>query len=95
MGDNRKIRAVSGGVDPGDESAQRSSFRRRLGKGLAVVLVLLAAVYGALLAMAGGWDLLMEAASIKPHLLALPVIATLLSYLTMSRSYEGILRNRN
>ena len=54
----------------------------------AIVLVL---VYTAMIAGAGGRGLF-DTLSVDPWLLGLPLLATLLSYLTMSFSYEGITR---
>jgi uncharacterized protein (TIRG00374 family) len=48
------------------------------------------ALVGFLVALTDGRELLRTAASIRPVMLVLPVVLTLLSYATMSRSYQGI-----
>ena len=62
---------------------------RRWGIALGVLLV---ALYTYAVMTAGGRDLAEVLASLDPFLLTLPLLATLLSYLTMSLSYEGIAR---
>lgn len=57
-----------------------------------VLGVLLVALYTYAVMTAGGRDLADVLASLDPFLLALPLVATLLSYLTMSLSYAGIAR---
>ncbi len=60
-------------------------------RGLVIGGVVLVIVYAAMIAGAGG-QALFDTISLEPRLLALPLIATLLSYVTMSFSYEGITR---
>ncbi len=67
-------------------------LKRRLRHGAIVCGVLLVGVYAILVVSAGGIKLITSMVAIKPWLLALPVIATLLSYVTMSLSYQGIAR---
>jgi uncharacterized protein (TIRG00374 family) len=57
-----------------------------------VLGVLLVALYTYAVMTAGGRDLADVLASLDPFLLSLPLVATLLSYVTMSFSYEGIAR---
>jgi len=54
--------------------------------------VLLVCVYAYMVARAGGREMVETVLGLDPRLLILPLLATLLSYLTMSRSYEGIAR---
>lgn len=53
---------------------------------------LLFCVYAYMVVSAGGREIVETILGLNPRLLALPLLATLLSYLTMSRSYEGIAR---
>lgn len=62
---------------------------RRWGLVLGVLLVVL---YTYAVVTAGGRDLADVLTTLDPVLLSLPLIATLLSYITMSLSYEGIAR---
>jgi uncharacterized protein (TIRG00374 family) len=62
---------------------------RRWGIALGVLLV---ALYTYAVMTAGGRDLADVISTLDPFLLSLPLFATLLSYLTMSLSYEGIAR---
>ncbi len=55
-------------------------------------MVVLVLVYAWLISAAGGADLARTIAAADPLLLPLPLVATLLSYVTMSLSYEGIAR---
>jgi len=57
-----------------------------------VLGVLLVAVYAYAVMTAGGRDLADVLKSLDPVLLSLPLFATLLSYVTMSLSYQGIAR---
>lgn len=57
-----------------------------------VLGVLLVAVYTYAVMTAGGRDLADVLKTLDPFLLSLPLFATLLSYITMSLSYEGIAR---
>ena len=63
-----------------------------MGRGLAFAGVVLVLVYAWLVSAAGGADLARTIAASDPWLLPLPLLATLLSYVTMSLSYEGIAR---
>lgn len=54
--------------------------------------VVLVAVYAYLLTTAGGGSLSQTLAELEPGRLVLPLLATFLSYVTMSLSYEGIMR---
>lgn len=63
----------------------------RVKRGLIIGSVVLVCVYAAMIAGAGGRQLL-DTISLEPRLLILPLLATLLSYVTMSFSYEGITR---
>ena len=54
--------------------------------------VLLAILYAYAVVTAGGRDLAEVLFTLDPFLLSLPLLATLLSYVTMSLSYEGIAR---
>ena len=74
------------------DSAGSASLSRRLRRGLAIVGVLLVAVYAVMLATAGGAEDLLARVTLEPSLLFLPVLSTFLSYATMSLSYEGIVR---
>ena len=74
---------------PGDE---RSSLRRRIRRGAVATGVGLVLVYAYMVVTAGGRSLIEALTEIEPVLLVLPLIATALSYVTMSLSYEGITR---
>jgi uncharacterized protein (TIRG00374 family) len=82
-----------GRPEAGEPVSRRSgSLRRRLRRGMIFTAVVLIAVYAYLLATAGGGSLAQTLAELEPRRLVLPLLATLLSYLTMSLSYEGITR---
>jgi uncharacterized protein (TIRG00374 family) len=83
---------VSDPAERGQRKAERRGLSSRLSRGLAIVGVLLVAVYSALLVYAGGQELLVRVAAIEPPKLVLPILATLASYLAMSFSYDGIAR---
>ena len=68
------------------------SLRRRIRRGVVFTVIALVAVYAYMMATAGGRGLLDTLAELEPHRLVLPLFATLLSYVTMSLSYEGITR---
>ncbi len=70
----------------------RARVRKRLHHGLFVGGALLVIVYAALAMSAGGANLVRQLSSLDPKLLILPLIATFLSYIAMSLSYEGIAR---
>jgi uncharacterized protein (TIRG00374 family) len=67
-------------------------LRSRLLRGTAGVGLVLVIAYSAMLVVTGRANLLEAASNLDPRLLALPFIATFFSYLTMSLSYEGIVR---
>jgi uncharacterized protein (TIRG00374 family) len=72
-----------------DQRAEdRANRRRRVLFALALTVGL--ALVGLLVALTDGRELLRTAAGIRPVMLALPVVLTLLSYAAMSRSYQGI-----
>ncbi len=77
----------------GDENSSRG-LRSRLLRGSMIVFGLLIVAYSAMAVVAerSGFEAVAAVAGLEPTLLILPFIATFLSYLTMSRSYEGILR---
>lgn len=82
-------RADDKNVQQRDESSgARASMRR----GTAIVAVFLAAAYTAMILVADSRDLHAAWDRMEAHFLILPLIATFLSYLTMSFSYEGIVR---
>ncbi len=74
------------------ETGKAASIGRRLKRSIIGVSIVLVGVYAVLLFTAGGAEVLAEVAELDPRLLVLPFIATLLSYITMSLSYEGIAR---
>ncbi len=76
----------------GEKPSKDSVLSHRLRRGALLVGGLLAAVYGALLFTAGGAEFLESVAGLNPRLLFLPLLATFLSYVTMSLSYDGIAR---
>ena len=80
------------GLTGADPSKEKAPLRRRLRRGIVVMTILLVAVYTYMMATAGGRNLLDALYDLQPHLLFLPVLATLLSYVTMSLSYSGITR---
>lgn len=73
---------------PDAGSGQRANFRR----GATLVAVLLAAAYTAMFLAAGTEDMKAAVDRMEAHFLVLPLLATFLSYVTMSLSYEGIVR---
>lgn len=75
-----------------EADAARSTLRRRIGRGAAVTGVVLVLVYAYLVVTAGGRSLIETLTDLDPVLLVLPLLATFLSYMTMSLSYEGIAR---
>ncbi|MBI5506413.1 MAG: flippase-like domain-containing protein [Deltaproteobacteria bacterium] len=72
----------------GEAGSQRASMRR----GGAIVALALAAAYTAMFLVAGTEDLHAAWDRMEAHFLVLPLLATFFSYLTMSFSYEGIVR---
>lgn len=68
--------------------SQSASLRR--GAGLVVALLIIA--YAAMSQLAGTGQLVQAWDRLEWHFLTLPLLATLLSYVTMSLSYEGIVR---
>ena len=68
---------------PGDG---RSSLRRRIRRGAVAMGVGLVLVYAYMVVTAGGRSLIEALTEIEPLLLVLPLIATALSYVTMSLS---------
>ena len=77
---------------PAAEEDRRARVRKRLHHGLFVGGALLVLVYAGLVMSAGGANLIRQLSSLNPKLLILPLLATFLSYLSMSLSYEGIAR---
>ena len=82
-----------------DDAGQRTvtngtsrSLWSRIRRGVAVTGVALVLVYAYMVMTAGGADLFDTLVALDPRLLAFPVVATFLSYVTMSLSYEGIAR---
>jgi len=73
---------------PPKSRSQASSLRR----GASLVIVLLVLAYAAMSQMAGADSLRQAWNRMEWHFLTLPLLATLLSYVTMSLSYEGIVR---
>lgn len=69
-------------------ATQRASLRR----GAALVVAVLVVAYAAMSQIAGGDRLAQAWKTLEWHYLTLPLLATLLSYVTMSLSYEGIVR---
>lgn len=67
---------------------QRSSLRR----GASLVIVLLVVAYAAMSQIAGAEEVRDAWQRMEWHFLTLPLLATLLSYVTLSLSYEGIVR---
>lgn len=76
-------------VQKADEGRSPQASMRR---GTAIVAVFLAAAYTAMILVADTKDLHAAWDRMEAHFLILPLIATFLSYLTMSFSYEGIVR---
>lgn len=74
------------------EDSDSGALRSRLVRGSGAVFVLLVIAYSAMVVVAGQSGLVVAATRLEPTLLILPFISTFLSYLTMSLSYEGILR---
>jgi uncharacterized protein (TIRG00374 family) len=74
------------------ETEPPSGISRSLGRGAVFTAIGLTVVYAWMVSHAGstGWRETLERS--EPWLLPLPLLATLLSYLTMSFSYEGIAR---
>jgi uncharacterized protein (TIRG00374 family) len=66
--------------------------RSRMRRGISLVLVLLIAAYAAMSQIAGTERLDYAWHRMEWHFLTLPLLATLISYVTMSLSYEGIVR---
>jgi uncharacterized protein (TIRG00374 family) len=78
---------------PPKAAEQPGSLRRRLRRGMLFTGVALVAVYAYMLTTAAaGGNLSQALAELEPHRLILPLVATFLSYVTMSFSYEGIAR---
>jgi len=77
----------SGAGSPGD-----SSLWRKIRRGVILTGVVLVLVYAYMVVTAGGGNLIDIITSLDPWLLALPLVCTFLSYVTMSLSYEGIAR---
>lgn len=73
---------------PPKPGSQASSLRR----GTSLVVVLLVLAYAAMSQIAGAESLGQAWDRLEWHFLTLPLLATLLSYVTMSLSYEGIVR---
>jgi glycosyltransferase 2 family protein len=83
----------SGRSEPQPPTSERSgSLRRQLRRGMLLTAVGLVAVYAYMVATAGGRNLAQTLGDLEPHRLVLPLLATFLSYVTMSLSYEGIAR---
>ena len=78
------------GEEATEEKPQQSSLRRRLRRGAVFTGVGLILVYAYMLVTAGGHTLYEALLQLDPILLILPLLATALSYITMSLSYEGI-----
>ncbi|MFN2425570.1 MAG: YbhN family protein [Candidatus Binatia bacterium] len=68
------------------------SQARSLRRGASLVVVLLVVAYAAMSQLAGDGQVTQAWESLEWHFLTLPLLATLLSYVTMSLSYEGIVR---
>jgi len=68
--------------------SQSSNLRR----GAALVVVLLVVAYAAMSHLAGDGQVTEAWRRLEWHFLTLPLLSTLLSYVTMSLSYEGIVR---
>lgn len=69
-----------------------SGLRSRLLRGTAGVGLMLVVAYSIMMVVTPRSNLLASLANLDPRLVVLPFIATFFSYLTMSLSYEGILR---
>ncbi len=68
------------------------SRRANLRRGASVVLIVLVIAYAAMSQIAGTERLFLAWDRLEWHFLSLPLLATFLSYITMSLSYEGIVR---
>lgn len=75
-------------VDPPKSGSQARSLKR----GASLVLILLVVAYAAMSQIAGSDSLVQAWDRLEWHFLTLPLTATFLSYVTMSLSYEGIVR---
>ena len=82
---------MAGADERGPLAEHNAPVWPRVRRGLIVGGVVLVAVYAFLLVSAGGRSLF-DTVTLRPGLLALPLLATILSYVTMSLSYEGIAR---
>lgn len=76
-------------VEPAAPGRSRTSTLRR---GAGLVAVLLAVAYAVMSHLAGDGQVAQAWARLEWHFLTLPLLATFASYLTMSKSYEGIVR---
>jgi len=72
--------------------AKSASQARSLRRGVFLVMLLLILAYAAMSQIAGAESLGQAWDRLEWHFLLLPLAATLLSYITMSLSYEGIVR---
>jgi uncharacterized protein (TIRG00374 family) len=84
--------AVNRSSESSGQGDVRSSLRRRIRRGAVATGIVLILVYAYLVVTAGGRSLVETLTELDPVLLILPLIATALSYVTMSLSYEGIAR---
>src|SRR5262245_52103047 len=63
-----------------------------LRRGASIVLAILVVVYAGMSQLAGTGELVEAWHRLEWHFLTLPLLATMISYVTMSLSYEGIVR---
>ena len=81
-----------GASDEASGSTPGSGQRAGLKRGAALVFVLLAIAYAVMSQMAGSGQVQEAWRRMEWHFLTLPLLCTLLSYITLSFSYEGIVR---
>jgi len=84
--------AGAGAEERSETPRKTNSLWKRLRRGVIVAGLALVLVYAYMMATAGGSNLFETLGELDLKLLVLPLIATLLSYVTMSLSYEGIAR---
>ncbi|MFN2374973.1 MAG: YbhN family protein [Candidatus Binatia bacterium] len=79
-------------ASPEPPAPKPGSQSKSLRRGTALVVVLLVVAYAAMSQIAGAESLGLAWERLEWHFLTLPLAATFLSYITMSLSYEGIVR---
>jgi uncharacterized protein (TIRG00374 family) len=92
MDDDRDVARSPEPAPPGAPPAKPRSQASNLRRGAALVAVLLAVAYTVMSQLAGDGQVAEAWAHLEWHFLTLPLLATLASYVTMSWSYEGIVR---